>query len=656
VPDTSTDTIQIKCPGCSFVNQRPNRNALRPFSCSNCPKILIIPGKLGDIFLTDLLGTGGMGTVYKGFDPLLHRQIAVKLMKTATGKAQQTAEQYIQEARAQAKVNHPNVAQIFSAGIHNDAPYIVMEFIDGGMLSRLISPGSPLPEIQVVEYAIQICKGLRAAYKAGITHRDIKPSNILLDKSGEIKIVDFGLAGSALGNDIRGVGTATYIAPENIIRDNSNSPRPDHRADMYSLGVTLYELLASEPPFKGKDSQEKMQARFKGPPKNICIVNNQVHLETSALINRLLKVDPAQRFDTYDQLIKELEDVKKAINSGPAQVDIFAIPAEDGGANPLPPQPITSASTPIIQNSKDKITVTLSPLMMAGAAIATLAVIGLGGYFFFSPSSKNASQSAGNAFTNVPPPPVHAVAPLPTSAAQTAAIQQHQPAPQPAVGGKAEPAKTGHLAPEPDNSATPAPKAAAPKPEVANAAAAPHIEKPTRVSLLKEALSTSKENPVKGFEKWDLIQSGFISKTPKDILSIKVPNGDFTLSFTMAMSANGNPQFLLGREGNLGMATRTLPRCIFTTGVYGIIKSSGDRTELPSIPTDSVIAPDKPFQIDILHTGDTLTVYLIGKDHISQKILSGPYPEEGLGYVRLYPGTDPLKLTELTLITPATTP
>jgi eukaryotic-like serine/threonine-protein kinase len=664
VAETAVGSIQIKCPSCGFVNERPNRGPLHPFTCSKCNKILIIPGKIGDIEVTELLGTGGMGAVYKGTDALLQRKIAVKLMKkSADGKAQQTNEQYIQEARSQAKVNHPNVAQVFSAGMHHEAPFIVMELIEGGMLSELFSATNPMAEDKAIEYAIQIAKGLQAAYNAGITHRDIKPSNVLLDKQGNSKIVDFGLAGSVEGEETTGVGTAAYIAPENLRKASANYPRPDHRADMYSLGVTLYELVTGEQPFKGKDIKEKIEARFKGPPKNICLINVELHLETSALINRLLKNDPTQRYATYEELIKDLEEVKAAVAAGPANVDIFSIPPEEGGATAVPAAAMASSTgLSAGRAAKGKISVEINkkPIILIAAAILGLllligiivAVLNMGGH-------DNDPEPIKFATPTVPPPVAPTPAPTtnPTPVAVTPTPTPAPVAPTPAPVTPTPTVVPPKPAPVEPTPAVVTPKPAPVEPTPAPVAPTPAPAKPTpppkptkppagtaKTIIVQKGKILDSEMIGKTGDTWNTVGPFLVNKDTHGLAISKLPATDFKITLTLTIAAKNSSTIAIGKEGLLGFVSKTLPAKFYTTGRYGRTGEAANKDQTPGGLTAEVITPDKPFELEIIRNGKSIAIWAEGK--VRKQVLIGGFPD-GPTSIVIAPGADGLKISSI---------
>ncbi len=215
-----------------------------------------------------LIGKGGMGAVYKARQPGLDRLVAVKILPPHTATDPGFVERFNREARALAKLSHPNIVAVHEFGQVSGLPYFIMEFVDGVTLRELERAGklSPREALQIVP---QICEALQFAHDEGIVHRDIKPENILLDKKGRVKIADFGIAkilGATSGPDLTKtqsvVGTPMYMAPEQMEKPTS----VDHRADIFSLGVVFYEMLTGELPL-GKFGRRNVHfLQVKGRP------------------------------------------------------------------------------------------------------------------------------------------------------------------------------------------------------------------------------------------------------------------------------------------------------------------------------------------------------------------------------------------------------
>ena len=215
------------------------------------------PEKIDKYVVLGELGRGAMGTVYKARDPVLGRLVAIKMMSQDLVIEEEMRSRFNREAKSVAKLQHPNIVTVFDFGeLENvGVPYIVMELLDGVSLAQMMEEGRPERLEDKVEIVTQMCRGLDYAHKRGVIHRDIKPGNIQVLPAGLAKVLDFGIAWSE-GSTIKTktglvMGTPNYMAPEQISDQNV-----DHRADMWAVGVILYELLTGERPFCGLDSAE----------------------------------------------------------------------------------------------------------------------------------------------------------------------------------------------------------------------------------------------------------------------------------------------------------------------------------------------------------------------------------------------------------------
>jgi tRNA A-37 threonylcarbamoyl transferase component Bud32 len=245
----------------------------------------------------ELLGQGGMGAVYKARQPGLDRLVALKILPPEAVRDPSFAERFGREARALAKLNHPNIVSVYDSGKAGDLYYFVMEFIDGVNLRQLLRTGHLLPR-EALQIVPQICDALQFAHDEGIVHRDIKPENILLDKRGRVKIADFGIAkllgAKAAEFTLTGpwqvMGTAHYMAPEQMAKPQE----VDHRADIYSLGVVFYELLTGQLPI----------GRFAPPSKKV-----QIDVRLDQIVLRALESEPERRYQHVSDVKTEVESI-----------------------------------------------------------------------------------------------------------------------------------------------------------------------------------------------------------------------------------------------------------------------------------------------------------------------------------------------------------
>jgi serine/threonine protein kinase len=284
-------------------------SGLEPFTeieCPDCGHEQSIPTRLGQFLLLKLIGTGGMGGVYLARDETLGRNVAVKVMLRSLGEDVDFVTNFKREAQSAAKLNHPNIAQIYSFGQEKGQPYIVMELVSGLHFDKLIEQHGALDQVDVLKVIIEIAEGLRAADEAGLVHGDIKPENILLDNKDNAKLVDFGLASSSRKAPEQGGiwGTPYYIAPEKVRRKPA-----DARSDIYSLGATLFHALSGHPPFDGETPVDVVRARLNAPAPKLKDVRPDIDERISDIVVRMLEAEPAQRYPTYASLLGDLRKV-----------------------------------------------------------------------------------------------------------------------------------------------------------------------------------------------------------------------------------------------------------------------------------------------------------------------------------------------------------
>jgi len=292
----------------------PDRTATVPGGGSILtPSAQLPAGKqLGHFKIDRPLGSGGMGEVYLAQDLALDRPVAVKVLPEGVSRDPRRRDRMIREARAQARVAHPNVGHIYFVGEDDGLLYFAMEYVAGDTLAERISKG-PMP----VEDALAVIRaatlGLREAERSGITHRDVKPSNLMIDGHGVVKVLDFGLAAGGLeGERAEGgailqtslAGTPLYMAPE-----QARGEAVDFRSDIYALGATLYHLIAGRPPFEG-DSVDELITKHASAARPQVPRKGQRRVQLGALDALLLKMmapAPADRFASYDQLLRALD-------------------------------------------------------------------------------------------------------------------------------------------------------------------------------------------------------------------------------------------------------------------------------------------------------------------------------------------------------------
>jgi len=303
------------CPKCGALLEIPEIPAFTMVQCPTCEFEFAAPARFGSFLLLQVLGMGGMGGVYRGRDEALNREVAIKVMQKSLGDDPVFVETFQREAQAAAKLNHSNIAQIYSFGQVMGQPYIAMELIHGGSFDKMMAAQGPLNPAVVFHVGAQIAEGLSEAAAAGLVHGDVKPENILFDTEKNAKLVDFGLAAMQSGGPDNEVwGTPYYIAPEKVRKQKT-----DLRSDIYSLGATLYHAIAGMPPFDGADAAAVVKARFDSDPKPLrSIRGNAVSEDAENIIKRMLSMDPMMRYPTYESL---LGDIRRYLSkAGPVNV------------------------------------------------------------------------------------------------------------------------------------------------------------------------------------------------------------------------------------------------------------------------------------------------------------------------------------------------
>ena len=298
-------------------------------------------GELIDHYrVLELLGRGNMGVVYKALDVNLDRPVAVKVMSAEVRNDPDFVERFRQEARLQGALNHPNVALLFDYFIHDGAPVAVMEFIDGESLEQMIKRRGPIPAHECLPLFRQALAGVAAAHRAGIVHRDLKPSNLMVTRERVVKVMDFGIAkrqgvAGATKVSSTSIGSPLYMAPEQIL-----GRAVDCRTDIYSLGLTLYQLLSGRPPFnpRGKAEFVLLNAHVNDLPEPPTVYCADIPQPLVDAVMRALAKNPEARFQSADEFLRALPDVSApAAPAAPAASAVDADAAANAPARPAGP-------------------------------------------------------------------------------------------------------------------------------------------------------------------------------------------------------------------------------------------------------------------------------------------------------------------------------
>jgi serine/threonine protein kinase len=267
--------------------------------------------KIGRYEVLERVGRGGMGALYRGHDPVLDRDVAIKLMHGDFSDDENARPRFFREARAAARLQHRNIVTIFEFAEEDGVPYIVMEFLRGRSLAARMTASPPLTLIEKIDIVDQLCTGLGFAHARGVIHRDVKPANVWLQDDGTVRLLDFGIAILTAATMTRGgesMGSASYMSPEQI-----EGHTVDGRADTFSAGVVLYELLAGRRPFAGDSPTAVMMQILSAEPRPITEVAPDLPPPLIAAVERALQKSPDKRYARADDFASELRLIRQSL-------------------------------------------------------------------------------------------------------------------------------------------------------------------------------------------------------------------------------------------------------------------------------------------------------------------------------------------------------
>ena len=284
-------------------------SAFTEFKCPACGTRLKVPFIFERYYLMDLCGIGGMSRVYRAFDPVMKINVAIKITDETAFESDSVGERFTKEAELVAKINHPGIVKVYRGGIYLNQPYLVMEFMKKGTLEILQKTFMLPPLEKILSWLAVIADGLYAASQLGIVHHDVKPANIMLSEDGEVKIGDFDLAEINTDNensDVCGWASLAYVSPERIL-----TGKEDYRGDIFSLGVSVYELLTGEYPFGNSGTEEELiERRRKNIVEPANHLNSTVPAAISSFINEMMAFDPEKR-PSYPEIINMFKSAGK---------------------------------------------------------------------------------------------------------------------------------------------------------------------------------------------------------------------------------------------------------------------------------------------------------------------------------------------------------
>jgi eukaryotic-like serine/threonine-protein kinase len=274
--------------------------------------------------LEELVGTGGMSTVYRARDQLLERYVALKVLHPHYADDEEYVERFRREARSVAQLSHPHIVTVIDRGEDDGQQYIVFEYVDGENLKELIERTGPLPTRRAVEFALEIADALAFAHEHGLVHRDVKPQNVLITPDGDAKVTDFGIARSlevehGMTQTGTVLGTSNYLSPEQA----SGKPTTTS-TDVYSLGVVVYELLTGDVPFPGENFVAIAMKHINELPPDLLDKRPDVPLRLAAAVDRAMEKDPDRRFATMDEFASELRQCLAELDAPDAERTVIA--------------------------------------------------------------------------------------------------------------------------------------------------------------------------------------------------------------------------------------------------------------------------------------------------------------------------------------------
>ena len=438
--------------------------------------------KIGKYEVVEQIGRGGMGTIFRARDPILQRSVAIKVM-TDLEVTPELRARFFREAQACARITHPNIVIIHDMGEDAGRLFIVMELLEGEELRRVIDRQAQLTLKDKLDIVRQICDGLHYAHQKGVVHRDIKPANILVQPTGQVKILDFGIAqiaGAATQRDLTRtgmfLGTLRYMAPEQV------RGQADRRSDIFSVAAVSYELLSGRPPFPGDDPLQILEQLRTATPPRLTELDPSLPSELADVVERALQKEPRDRFADLGQMARQLEPLQRALAAeaeGVGAVEARPVTrttpvtdlsrpaasttppasatAREGSARRWPPPSADEAWDP------SRARVRRVPPVALATGVALAAVVGLALFWWLPGPPRGSVADDRGAVTDKPGPVVDkpAAAASPTGLVKTeaAAAQPDRSAP---VGG--EPAPAEKMMPSPPTASVPVAPTPAPSP------------------------------------------------------------------------------------------------------------------------------------------------------------------------------------------------
>ena len=274
--------------------------------------------RVGRYEITELIGQGGMGTVYKAFDPLLARVVAIKVIAAQFHAQPELRDRFFREARAAAQLAHRNIITIYDLGEEEGLPFLAMQFLEGRDLEQRMRSPEGMTLARKLEIALAMAEGLAHAHGSGVIHRDIKPANVFITDDGQVKILDFGLARLITSELTRSnvmVGTVNYMAPEQL-----RGEKTDHRSDIFSIGVVLYEMFGGKKPFQADSFASTMLKILQETPEPLDSLDPELPAALVSVVDRAMAKAREDRYQVHDRpAARSRDDLRAAARIGSAR-------------------------------------------------------------------------------------------------------------------------------------------------------------------------------------------------------------------------------------------------------------------------------------------------------------------------------------------------
>lgn len=339
---------------------------------------------LGSYVIRDELGEGGMGKVYRAYHQRMKREVALKVLPPRLTGNPDALRRFEREVEVAAQLSHPNVVSAYDAGVDGDQHYLICEYVSGQTLRELVEENGPLPIAEALDCVRQAVEGLAYAHQQGVIHRDISPNNIMLSRDGTAKVLDLGLARSASDDGATRnpeqltatdavMGTASYMAPEQAL----NTHDADHRADIYSLGCTLFYLLTGRPPYAGETMMQKIVAHREAPIPEPSSIRSDIPEELSRVFRRMVAKRAEDRFQSMEEVLAALDEIPfpDRESDKPDTIKSVVVVGESGFDKAAEPYENSRTFSPAVDTEAPPATTNRGGKRTAGIAIALGALL-----------------------------------------------------------------------------------------------------------------------------------------------------------------------------------------------------------------------------------------------------------------------------------------